>query len=108
MRRPVRRFLILVYILCFLFGGCSKAGWTKEKIETHIKSGLKLSQVDLKETEKDKFEGTGRDAQGATFQIKATVTHSKSDGLPRNDLKWEATDSKGEIHSGGAGESAAQ
>jgi hypothetical protein len=78
-----RRFLTLAAVV--MFGGCSNPPasslptkhpnqFTKAELEADIGQRLKLTDVTLTEGEKGKYTGTGKGADGMTYEVKVTVT----------------------------------
>ncbi|MSR31751.1 MAG: hypothetical protein EXR99_09625 [Gemmataceae bacterium] len=43
--------------------------WDKLEVETFVKEDIKLVEVTLKETTKNNYSGTGKDAQGRIFNL---------------------------------------
>jgi hypothetical protein len=98
------RYRILIVVTCLLYlvgGGCSRLQpITKADLEAQIKRDLSLTEIDLRETEPGKCEGTGKRGPQLTFKIRASYRQIKEGGAVRNEFHWEADDSNGNKGSG--------
>jgi hypothetical protein len=94
-----RRHLLLITLsclLCLLVEGCSsQSRLSKADIEAKLKDKLKLTTIQLTETEPGKYEGTGASADGSTHKVKASYSQTKKDGMTKHELSWEAENPKG-------------